>query len=49
MVVFLKSHPLLADKTDALAKWNRITEPDGQHFEDFAYASAFKFALGLSL
>ena len=46
VVVFFKSHPLLTYKTDALAKWNRITEPDGHPFEHFGVPSVFKFASG---
>ena len=34
MIILLKGHPLLTDKTDTLPKWNWIAEPD---FEDFGF------------
>ena len=41
MIILLKSHPLLTDKTHTLAKWNGVAKPDRQYFEDFCFALDF--------
>ena len=44
MIVLLKGHPLLTNKTHTLAKWNRIAKPD---FEDFGFGD-YLFCLSLA-